>query len=295
VEPFAGDARFDDTAIVGLAHAGDEAALFHAVEEASHVRIVGDHAITDSLAGQPLRFGATENAQHVVLGARETLGLEQLLGLLADSIRRPEKSDEDTVFEGEGSGSGLQAGAHSGNIVVTTIVVKRKIYGPDSRLAHRAQLDFAEKALRALGDDHGHGMGDVFCRKHFRCILVAATGKIGGHAAGANNADADTVFAQVFRHATGKALQAPFRSAIQGARSERVAACKRADVDNVTLTAANHGGNNSAGNQKGALEIRVHDQVPVGFRSLLDRAEKADAGVVEQGWRLVQAPPPFSR
>jgi len=49
---------------VGLAHAGNQPALFQAVEQgAGHVWVMGDHAVPNAAAGQTLRFGATKNAQ----------------------------------------------------------------------------------------------------------------------------------------------------------------------------------------------------------------------------------------
>jgi hypothetical protein len=64
-----------------------------------------------------------------------------LLGLLTNGICGLEKRNEDAVFEGEGGG--FVARRHTANIVVVTITVKRKIDRPDSRFAHRPQLDFA--------------------------------------------------------------------------------------------------------------------------------------------------------
>jgi hypothetical protein len=64
-----------------------------------------------------------------------------VLGLLVEGVRGLEKSNEDAVFEGEGGG--FVARRHTGNIVVVTITVKRKIDCPDSGFAHRPQLDFA--------------------------------------------------------------------------------------------------------------------------------------------------------
>jgi hypothetical protein len=70
-ETLTGNARLDDTAVVGLAGADDEAALFHAVEEARHVWIMRNHAIADAAAREASGFGATENAQDIVLRAGE--------------------------------------------------------------------------------------------------------------------------------------------------------------------------------------------------------------------------------
>ncbi len=133
-----------------------------------------------------------------------------MLGLLAHGIRGFEKRNENVAFERDGNGSGFEAGAHGINIVVVTITVKRKTDGLALRLAHRPQMDFTQKTLRALADDHGDGMGDIVRGKHFGRVLGAAPGKFGGDAAGTDYADADAVFAQIFGHAAGKALQTPF-------------------------------------------------------------------------------------
>src|SRR6266576_5518460 len=61
------DARLYDAAVVGLAFAVNQAARFHAVEEARHVRIVRNHAVSDAPAGQSFGLGPAENAQDIVL------------------------------------------------------------------------------------------------------------------------------------------------------------------------------------------------------------------------------------
>jgi len=58
---------FYDAAVVGLAFAGNQAALFHAVEEARHVRVVRNHAVSDATAGQSFGLGPAENAKDIVL------------------------------------------------------------------------------------------------------------------------------------------------------------------------------------------------------------------------------------
>jgi hypothetical protein len=61
-----------------LALADDEGALFHAVEEASHVRVVRNHMITDAAAGQSVRLGAAENAKNIVLSASKASGFRSV-------------------------------------------------------------------------------------------------------------------------------------------------------------------------------------------------------------------------
>jgi hypothetical protein len=120
-----GNAGFDHSAVIGLARAGDEAALLHAVEEAGHVRVVGNHAVANDAAGEAIRFGAPKNAEDVVLRAGEAIGLEELLGLEAEGIGSFLERDEDTVFEGKREmGSG--ASTHVATIIVMTTNVNRK-------------------------------------------------------------------------------------------------------------------------------------------------------------------------
>jgi len=119
------NAGFDDAAVIGLARAGDEAAFLHTVEEASHVRVVRNHAIADATAGEAIGFGAPKNAQDVVLRAGEAMRLEELFGFEAEGIGGFLEGDEDAVFRRK-SGAGSRAATHERTIVVMTINVKRK-------------------------------------------------------------------------------------------------------------------------------------------------------------------------
>jgi hypothetical protein len=101
-----GDAGFDDTAVIGLAGAGDEAALFHAIKEPGHVRVVRNHAVADAAASQ-------------------AMGLKELLGFEAERIRGLLEGNEDAVLDGK-SGVGKSAATHADTIVVMTTNVKRK-------------------------------------------------------------------------------------------------------------------------------------------------------------------------
>ena len=119
------DAGFDDAAVIGLARAGDEAALLHAVEEAGHIRVVRNHAVADDAAGEAIGLGAAKNAEDVVLRAGEAMGLEELLGLEAEGIGSFLEGDEEAVLDGK-SGMGKSAATHADTIVVMTTNVKRK-------------------------------------------------------------------------------------------------------------------------------------------------------------------------
>ena len=77
-------------------------------------------------------------------------------------------------------------------------------------LGNRAQLHFAEETLRALGGDHSDGVRDVLGGEDFASVFRTAAGKFRGHAAGTDGADANTVAAQIFRHAAAQSLYGPF-------------------------------------------------------------------------------------
>ena len=111
--------------------------------------------------------------------------------------------------------------------------------------AEGAEVDFAEEALRALGDEHFYGVGYVFRGENLRGIFWAAggaAGKVGGYAAWADYADANAVLAKVFGHASGKALEAPFGGAIHSAVPEGVLPGQRGDINDVAGLAFDHAG-----------------------------------------------------
>jgi hypothetical protein len=120
-----GDAGFDDAAVLGLAGAGDEAALFHAVKEPGHVRVVRNHAVADTAASEAIGLGAAKNAEDVVLRAGEAMGLEELLGFDAERIRGFLEGDEEAVLHGKRR-MRKSAATHAGTIVVMTTNVKRE-------------------------------------------------------------------------------------------------------------------------------------------------------------------------
>ena len=120
------DARLYDAPIVGLAFARDEAALFHAVEKASHVRVVRNHAIADAPAGKAFGLGAAKDAKDVVLGAGEAGGFQELLRFLGESVGGLQESDKNPVLHGDGDAGRSGARTHGVSIVVITTTVKRK-------------------------------------------------------------------------------------------------------------------------------------------------------------------------
>jgi hypothetical protein len=108
----------DDTAIIFLAFTANEAAFFHAIEQAGHVRVMADHAITDGAAGEPPRLGAAEDAQNIVLGAGQAGGFDELSGLLAKGVGGLEQSEEEALLGRGGGGRRLARRIHVPTIVV---------------------------------------------------------------------------------------------------------------------------------------------------------------------------------
>src|SRR6266481_2687755 len=126
IEARRGDAGFDDAAIVGMARAGDETALFHAVEQARHVRIVGDHAIPNAAASEAGGLSAAKDAEDIVLRSGKTMRLEKLLGLQAEEIGGFQEGHKEEIVRGKGRG--VASRTHASTIVVITNIVKRKIW-----------------------------------------------------------------------------------------------------------------------------------------------------------------------
>ena len=126
IEARRGDAGFDDAAIVGVARARDETALFHTVQEASHVRIVGDHAIPNTAAGEAGGLSAAKDAEDIVLRSGKTMRLEKLLGLQAEKIGGFLEGHKEEFLPG--MGRGVASGTHASTIVVITNIVKRKMW-----------------------------------------------------------------------------------------------------------------------------------------------------------------------
>jgi len=103
-EPLVGDSRFHNAPVFLLPLACDQFAIFHAVEQAGHVGIAGDHPFADGVAWQAIRARAAQDAQDVVLGRGQPVGLHQLIGLGGQGISGFQEGDEDLIFEGGGAG-----------------------------------------------------------------------------------------------------------------------------------------------------------------------------------------------
>lgn len=96
-EALGSDMGDDDAAVVGLALASDEAALFHAVEEAGDVGIARDHSIADAAAGKAAGFGTAEDAKDIILSAGEAGVFEELVGLLDERVSGFDDKDKGAV------------------------------------------------------------------------------------------------------------------------------------------------------------------------------------------------------
>lgn len=117
LEALGSDAGDDDTAVVGLALASDEATLFHAVEEAGDIGVVRDHSFADAAARKTVGFSAAEDAEDIVLSAGKAGVFEKLIGLLNESVGGFDDTDERAVGE-RGSDGRLASLTHEVTIVV---------------------------------------------------------------------------------------------------------------------------------------------------------------------------------
>jgi hypothetical protein len=129
VECLRRDARLYDAAVVSLAFAGNQAALFHAVKQARHVRVVRNHAVSDATAGQSFGLGPAENAKDIVLSTRKPRGFQEPFCFLAEAVGGLQERHENAVLQGDGEPGGFGAQVHARIIVVITMIVKRKISG----------------------------------------------------------------------------------------------------------------------------------------------------------------------
>src|SRR5882724_12545512 len=207
-----------------------------------------NHAIADALAGQAGRLRAAKNAEHVVLRSGQAVFLHQLFGILAQTLRSSEQGDEDHGFLRSGAAFFTFGKRHAAKYSRDNDYCQEEMFAGLQQLGFRewTQLHLAEKTLRALCSDHGHGVRNVLSGQHFAGILWAASGKFSGHAAWANRADADAEVPQILRHAPAETLQRPFRCAVDAASCERTFSRKRTDVDDVAGLALNHPGNDLA-------------------------------------------------
>ena len=68
---------------IGLApRSCDKTRVLHPIEKTRHVRHTGQHAVAHFIPAESVRFGAAQNAEHVVLRQGNPLGLQNLLELV---------------------------------------------------------------------------------------------------------------------------------------------------------------------------------------------------------------------
>jgi hypothetical protein len=72
--------------------------FFHAIEQASHIGISGNHTFGDASTKNAFRLGASKDAQDVVLCPGERGGFEEALDLLRQGVGGPEERNEEQVF-----------------------------------------------------------------------------------------------------------------------------------------------------------------------------------------------------
>src|SRR3984957_12267299 len=89
-------------------------------------------------------------------------------------------------------------------------------------LCSRPYKYFTYKALRRLGYEHRHGVGNIFGLQQLGGVFARMGAELGVDRARADGADANSVLAQIFSHGSGQTHQAPLRSAIHSAVPEGV-------------------------------------------------------------------------
>ena len=110
--------RFDDAAIILLAFTANQAAFFHAIEQAGHIRVMANHAVADGAACQAAGLGASEDAQDIILRAGQAGGFDELFGLLAEGVGGSQQGEEEALLGRGGESRTFALIIHVTNIVV---------------------------------------------------------------------------------------------------------------------------------------------------------------------------------
>jgi len=128
-EPFCGDASLNHATVLGFPRAGDQSSGFHAVKQASDVRVARDKPPADFAAGQALFSRASQDAQDVVLRSGKVVGLEEDLGAAGQGVGGAQQGDEDAGFEaGLRIAFRVQRPFHVTTILVITTNIKRNVW-----------------------------------------------------------------------------------------------------------------------------------------------------------------------
>jgi hypothetical protein len=129
LEPFSGDRDLDHSAVLLASRAVDQTSGVQAVHEPRNIRFARDRARTDLARGEGFRVTSAQDAEHVVLAAREVgLGLEETLPRGQDS--RGDHADAEHRFLLRGAERASlfdvlsDGGRHDSTIVVETDIVK---------------------------------------------------------------------------------------------------------------------------------------------------------------------------
>src|SRR5689334_5518285 len=88
-----GDASSHMTPVIPIALSRDELCFLEPVEQPRNVRNLGDHALSDLSAAEPILPRAPEDPQDVELGARETEWPQRLIGCVVYDRRRPQEPE----------------------------------------------------------------------------------------------------------------------------------------------------------------------------------------------------------
>src|SRR6266700_8354703 len=123
------------------------------VEGAGHVRVVGDHAVPDSLSRQTCGLGTAKDAKNIVLRAGEPRRFQEMFRFLAEGVSGLQERYEDAVLQRDGRARGLGAQGHVVSIVVITMIVKRDSVALASRrlrVSAPAEAEFRSRSSRVF-------------------------------------------------------------------------------------------------------------------------------------------------
>lgn len=131
LQSFPRNPRDHDPAVLAAALALDKAAIFHAVEQARHIRIGREHSFGRLRAGNSLFAGASQNAQHIVLSRCELELFQQIGQSLLQELESARQVQERLLFP-QGERLGLpqffyQLPAHKPRLTVFNDICQEEI------------------------------------------------------------------------------------------------------------------------------------------------------------------------
>ena len=113
-------------------------------------------------------------------------------------------------------------------------------------------------------------------------LSTSACGELGLEVARAQAVDLDAVLAPVDRHALGQHLHRALAGGVGRDAGATQLALHRADVDDLAALAPDHVARHRLADQEHAVEVGLHQLVPVGLGELLERRAALHAGVVDE-------------